>query len=244
MFPMVLLSLWLVIQPEKNAVVNHKGGSADGDGPAMVWTAQARGTIALFIVTVICWVFARPIGEFLDIKAFDRLTAIIITAAAPALGLISWKNLERRISWGILLLFGGGLCLSVILQTTGTSAWLAGDLLQFLAGQPGWVLVLAGIALMITLTEFASNTGSAAILIPVMVALADQFNPAITYSLVFGVGVAASCAFMLPVATPPNALAYGTGEVKQGQMLKAGILLNLTAVLIVYLAVSRLLLFV
>lgn len=71
-----------------------------------------------------------------------------------------------------------------------------------------------------------------------MMALADQFNPAITYSLVFGVGVAATCAFMLPVATPPNALAYATGEVKQSQMLQAGMILNIIGTLTVYLSVT------
>ena len=87
---------------------------------------------------------------------------------------------------------------------------------------------------MIFLTEFAFNTGSAAILIPVMMAISNQLDPAVTYALIFGVGIAANCAFMLPVATPPNALAYGTKAITQRQMIQAGILLNIIAVFIVY----------
>jgi sodium-dependent dicarboxylate transporter 2/3/5 len=71
-----------------------------------------------------------------------------------------------------------------------------------------------------------------------MMALSNQFNPAITYALVFGVGVAATCAFMLPVATPPNALAYGTGIISQRQMLRAGLILNIFGIIVVFTAVS------
>ncbi len=234
LFPAVLFSMWLIIRPEKDAKVNQTRGSDF----AMNWSPQAKGTIALFVFTVVCWIFAKPISQFLGVKDFDRLVAFAITAAAPALGLIGWKELEKKIDWGILLLFGGGLCLSMVLQGTGTSAWLAGNIMTSLSDAPGWLLIMASITLMIFLTEMASNTGSAAILIPVMIALADQFNPAITYSLVFGVGVAATCAFMLPVATPPNALACATGEVKQSQMLRAGMVLNIISIFVVYFSVS------
>ena len=233
LFPAVLISLWLIIRPEKEAKVNQSKSSHE-----MNWSPQAKGAIGLFLLTVVCWIFAKPIGQFLDVKGFDRIVAVAITAAAPALGLIGWKELEKKIDWGILLLFGGGICLSMILKDTGTSAWLAGNIMTSLSGAPNWLVIISGIAFMIFLTEMASNTGSAAILIPVMIALADQFNPAITYSLVFGVGVAATCAFMLPVATPPNALAYGTGEVKQSQMLKAGMVLNIISIFVVYFSVT------
>ena len=91
---------------------------------------------------------------------------------------------------------------------------------------------------MIFLTELASNTGSAAILIQVMMALSHQFNPAMTYALVFGIGIAATCAFMLPVATPANAQVYGTGYIKQKEMLRAGIILNIIGIFVVFTTVS------
>jgi len=235
MFPLVILAMWVVIRPEKNAMVNQPGGN---NNFSMEWNAHAKGSVALFIFTVFCWIFSSQIGHFFGLKQFDRMIAIFITALAPILGLISWKDLEKKIEWGILILFGGGLCLSVILSETGTSKWLATQMIQTIAGSPDWVVIIASITLMIFLTELASNTGSAAILIPVMMALSNQFNPAITYALVFGVGVAATCAFMLPVATPPNALAYGTGIINQRQMLRAGLILNIFGIIVVFTAVS------
>ena len=235
MFPLVILAMWVVIRPEKNAMVNQPEGN---NNFSMEWNAHAKGSVALFIFTVFCWIFSSQIGHFLGLKQFDRMIAIFITALAPILGLISWKDLEKKIEWGILILFGGGLCLSVILSETGTSKWLATQMIQTIAGSPDWVVIIASITLMIFLTELASNTGSAAILIPVMMALSNQFNPAITYALVFGVGVAATCAFMLPVATPPNALAYGTGIINQRQMLRAGLILNIFGIIVVFTAVS------
>ena len=206
MFPLVIIALWLMIKPEKDAKVNRLS-----DHNSMNWSPEAKGTIALFLFTVICWIFSSQIGASLGLKNFDRMIAILITALAPAFKLITWKELEDKIGWGILLLFGGGLCLSVVLGETGTSLWLATALINSISTP--WIIIFACIALMVFLTELSSNTGSAAILIPVMMALSNQFDPAVTYALVFGVGLAANCAFMLPVATPPNALVYGTGYI-------------------------------
>ena len=232
MFPLVILALWLMIKPEEDAVLNQL------EIENYEWTPQAKGTIALFIFTVICWIFSSIIGPYLGLEKFDQMIAILITGLAPFFGLITWKELEKKIGWGILLLFGGGICLSVVLANTGTSKWLATALLGSIAGAPNWVIIISCIALMVYLTELSSNTGSASILIPVMIALAGEFNPAVTYALVFGVGLAANCAFMLPVATPPNALVYGTGYIAQKDMMKTGKILNIFSIFIVFLTVS------
>ena len=232
MFPLVILALWLMIKPEEDAVLNQL------EIENYEWTPQAKGTIALFIFTVICWIFSSKIGPYLGLEKFDQMIAILITGLAPFFGLITWKELEKKIGWGILLLFGGGICLSVVLANTGTSKWLATALLGSIAGAPNWVIIISCIALMVFLTELSSNTGSASILIPVMIALAGEFNPAVTYALVFGVGLAANCAFMLPVATPPNALVYGTGYIAQKDMMKTGMILNIFSIFIVFLTVS------
>ena len=232
MFPLVILALWLMIKPEEDAVLNQL------EIENYEWTPQAKGTIALFIFTVICWIFSSIIGPYLGLEKFDQMIAILITGLAPFFGLITWKELEKKIGWGILLLFGGGICLSVVLANTGTSKWLATALLGSIAGAPNWVIIISCIALMVYLTELSSNTGSASILIPVMIALAGEFNPAVTYALVFGVGLAANCAFMLPVATPPNALVYGTGYIAQKDMMKTGMFLNIFSIFIVFLTVS------
>lgn len=233
LFPLVIIALWFVIRPEKDAKVNRLS-----DSHSMNWTSEAKGTIGLFLFTVICWIFSSQIGASLGLKNFDRMIAILITALAPAFKLISWKDLEDKIGWGILLLFGGGLCLSVVLGDTGTSLWLATALINSISTP--WIIIFACITLMVFLTELSSNTGSAAILIPVMIALSNQFDPAVTYALVFGVGLAANCAFMLPVATPPNALVYGTGYINQKDMIKTGIILNIFSIFVVYTMVTLL----
>ena len=232
MFPLVIFALWAMIKPEKDAVLNQLENKHHD------WTPQAKGSIALIIFTVICWIFSSQIGPYLGLEKFDQMIAILITGLAPFFGLITWKELEKKIGWGILLLFGGGICLSVVLANTGTSKLLATALLGSIAGAPNWVIIISCITLMVFLTELSSNTGSASILIPVMIALAGEFDPAVTYTLVFGVGIAANCAFMLPVATPPNALVYGTGYIGQKDMMKTGMILNIFSIFIVFLTVS------
>lgn len=236
LFPVILIVLWCVIRPETDAELN----SLHADQQPMQWTPKARGAIVLFLLTVFAWIFSRPLSEALGVKGLDYMIAVLVTALAPGLGLLPWKKLERHIDWGILILFGGGLCLGTILSQTGTSAMLAQELFSTMSDAPGWLLVLVAIGAMVFLTEFTSNTGSAAIMIPIMVAIASEFDPAIMVPLVFGVGIAATCAFMLPVATPPNALAYGTGEVRQSVMLRAGFLLNIIAIPILWMLVMEL----
>jgi len=235
MFPLVIFSLWFVIKPEKNAYVNRI------DSKNFNWTPTAKGTIGLFLFTVTCWIFSSQFSEFLGLKKFDHMIAILITALAPALGLISWKELEKKIGWGILIIFGGGLCLSSVLGTTGTTAWIASSIFNSINTAPLWVILIVSITMMVLLTEVSSNTGSAAILVPIMFALSDQFTPEFAFAMVFGIGLAANCAFMLPIATPPNALVYGTGYIQQKDMLKTGMLLNIFAIVVVFTLVSILL---
>ena len=235
MFPLVVLSLWYVIKPEKDAYVNRI------DSKNFNWTSTAKGAIGLFLFTVICWIFSSQISDILGLKKFDHMIAILITALAPALGLITWKDLEKKIGWGILIIFGGGLCLSSVLGVTGTTAWIASSIFNSINTAPLWVILVVSITMMVLLTELSSNTGSAAILVPVMFALSDQFSPEFAFAMVFGIGLAANCAFMLPIATPPNALVYGTGYIEQKEMLKTGMLLNIFSVIVVFTLVSILL---
>lgn len=132
---------------------------------------------------------------------------------------------------GVLLLFGGGICLSNVLKATGTSVFLANELSELIS-QMGIVVVVAIIAAFVVfLTEFASNTASAALLIPIFASVAEAFglSPIVLSVLI---AVAASCAFMLPVATPPNAIVFGSGHIKQSEMMRVGFILNLVCVLL------------
>jgi sodium-dependent dicarboxylate transporter 2/3/5 len=136
-----------------------------------------------------------------------------------------------RLPWGVLLLFGGGLSLASAIDRSGLAGWMAGRF----AGLAEWpvLLLLAAITVAVILfSEIASNTATAAAFLPVVGALAVSagIDPVL---LVVPAGLAASGGFMLPVATPPNAIVYGTGRVTVPQLARAGVLLDLLFVLLV-----------
>ena len=137
---------------------------------------------------------------------------------------LDWKTVEEKIPWGILLLFGGGFALADGFGVTGLDNWI-GSKLTVVASWPLWCVVLS-ICLAITfLTEFTSNTATTTMILPILGLSAVAAN---THPLFFMVPatLAASFAFMLPVATPPNAIAFGSGWVTIPQMSRAGFILN------------------
>jgi sodium-dependent dicarboxylate transporter 2/3/5 len=139
-------------------------------------------------------------------------------------GILEWKD-AQRLPWGILLLFGGGLSMASAISSTGLAAWI-GSGIGGLQNWPIVLLVVIVITLMVFLTEMTSNTASTATFLPILASIAIGLgeNP-----LLFAIPtvLAASCAFMLPVATPPNAIVYGSGRITIPEMSRAGLLLNL-----------------
>ena len=132
----------------------------------------------------------------------------------------------------VLLLFGGGIALSTLLQKSGASLALGQQLATaFVLAHP-LIVILAVAAFIIFLTEFTSNTASAALLVPIFASIATQMGLP-KEVLVFVIGIGASCAFMLPVATPPNAIVFGTGHMEIRSMMKAGLVLNLFGIVFV-----------
>ncbi|KGI83521.1 Anion transporter, partial [Exiguobacterium mexicanum] len=129
-------------------------------------------------------------------------------------GVASWAQIQKNTEWGVLMLFGGGLTLSAILSSSGASRIMA-DWMQLTFGQSHWfVIIIAVTAFIIILTEFTSNTASAALLVPIFATVAEALGmPVIVLTMIIGIG--ASCAFMLPVATPPNAIVFGSGYIRQ-----------------------------
>ncbi|HUD71049.1 MAG TPA: SLC13 family permease, partial [Dongiaceae bacterium] len=141
---------------------------------------------------------------------------------------LSWTE-GRQVDWGILLLFGGGLSLGTLAESTGVAravgGWLSG--LGLARTESGFLL--CAIALTVVVSEFASNTASASLLVPLVIATAqaagfDPVRPALA------VGMAATCGFMFPVSSPPNAIVYGTGRVPLQSMIPLGAILDLTAI--------------
>ncbi len=158
---------------------------------------------------------------------------LFLVPVAPGRASLMWKDV-RGIPWGVLLLFGGGLSLAAAIQQTGLATWLG----HAMAGTSGWpvpLVVAAVTALVVFLTELTSNTATAAAFLPVVGSLAIALGePPLT--LAIPAALAASCAFMLPVATPPNALVYGSERLTIPQMARAGFFLNLLFIALITVA--------
>jgi len=157
------------------------------------------------------------------------LALFLIPSGEGGGALLRWRDAER-LPWGVLVLFGGGLSLADAIHSSGLTAWIG----EATAGLAGWPLVLAvgGTALVVVLlTELTSNTATAAAFLPILASVAVGIgqDPLL---LTVPAAVTASCAFMLPVATPPNAIVYGSGVLTVPQMARAGIWLNLLFVVL------------
>ncbi|MCU0774883.1 MAG: DASS family sodium-coupled anion symporter [Ideonella sp.] len=215
LWPAMLALLWWCMGPDL------RGRTAVAPAAPFEWTRERRITVAIFALTVAGW-----IGGTADI---DTLVALAAVVALVATGVLGWPDLERGTPWGVLLLFGGGLSLSALMQDSGASRFLAESVLAAVDGAPAWLVVLGVVAFVVFLTELVSNTASAALLLPVFLPLAatlglDGAGAAAVIAL------AASCAFMLPVATPPNALVFATGQVPAATMRQCGLWLNFIAI--------------
>ncbi|WP_433623807.1 SLC13 family permease [Halomicrococcus sp. NG-SE-24] len=163
-------------------------------------------------------------------------------ASIPALVLadtMEWDELAD-IDWGTILLFGGGIALADALEATGATKWIADSVFGSLTGAPIVLVVAVVVLLVIFLTEMTSNTATATIIAPLLISIGSVFaatlgltDVAAAVFLAVSGTIAASFAFALPVATPPNAIVFGSGYLKQSQMMRAGVLLNLlmTAIL-------------
>ncbi|WP_152655065.1 DASS family sodium-coupled anion symporter [Oceanobacillus sp. CFH 90083] len=165
------------------------------------------------------------------------VVAAVLLFAIPAkkeLRILSWKD-SRDIPWGVLLLFGGGLAIAAGFTQTGLSDWL-GQQLTVLDGLHLLVIISAATLLIMLLTEITSNTATATMILPVVGALAVALNIH-PFALMIPCAMAANCAFMLPVGTPPNAIIFGTGKLKIIEMIKAGFWVNVVATAIIILCV-------
>lgn len=167
------------------------------------------------------------------IAILGALLLFALSARKPKL--LEWSD-AKEIPWGILILFGGGLTLAKGIQGSGLGGWMA-DQLSILEGFPYAVLILAATLVVIFLTELTSNTATATIFIPIMAALAAATGEA-PYPLMLAATTAASCAFMLPVATPPNAIVFGSGYLRIGEMIRAGLALNLAFAILLFAAAN------
>lgn len=199
-----------------------------------------KRVLGVFAITSILWIFQAGINALLDQALFNdsnvaMLGGVLMFLVPADLGkmefILDWKD-TRLLQWGILILFGGGLCLATGLQNTGIiqsiGLWIA-DRSAF-----DVKLVLLLIVASVVLTEFMSNVALVQIFVPVVFGIADglNVNPIL---IALPVTLASSIAFMFPISTPPNAIVFSSGYIRIRDMVRAGILLNIVSVLLILL---------
>ena len=207
---------------------------------------EEKTVLAVFIATAVCWITRSfLLTPYVNQSIDDTIIAVI---AAVALFVLPSSNLKKplitwedavKMPWGVLLLFGGGMALATGFTTTGLADWI-GSQLTLLGGLSLLLIVLLLIAAVNFLTEVTSNLATTAMLLPVLapMALAIDVHP---FVLMVGATTAASCAYMLPVATPPNAVVFGSGQLRIKDMVKSGFWMNIISILLVTLFVYFLL---
>jgi sodium-dependent dicarboxylate transporter 2/3/5 len=243
--------VWLLL-----VKVLHPPGEVSGDGDEVLERrrgelgAMGRGeriVATVFVLTALAWVFRAPkeIGAFTvpGIQSFApgvrdatiAIAASVVLFLAPVrlrdgVFALGWER-ARTIPWGVLVLFGGGLSLARAMDDSGLAAWIGGAVAG-LGGVPLPVLLLVTAALFVFLTEITSNTATSTMAMPVMAGAAAGLAVE-PLSLMATAALASSMAFMLPVATPPNAIVFGSGYLTLPQMARAGFVLNLISILVV-----------
>ena len=241
-----LLIAWLlltkvVFKPEISEI---PGGAElireERRGLGKISSGEVR-VLSVFVLAALSWVFIPliwqiagagdpPIGDAGIAMVVALLLFVLPAGAARGVRLLDW-DAAVKLPWGVLLLFGGGLALSAQFSSSGLTEWI-GEVTAGIGGLPVVLIVAIVAAGILFLTELTSNTATAATFLPVATAVAVGIgvDPML---LAIPVALAATCAFMLPVATPPNAIAYGSGYVRIPQMAAAGLWLNLIGIVLI-----------
>lgn len=189
----------------------------------------------IFLLTAFCWITRSFILQnffpFIDDTIIAMVAGVllfVIPTSDIKKRIITWED-AVKLPWGIILLFGGGMALAAGFQITGLASWL-GDQMSMLQGLSLIVLVFVIIAAVNFFTEFTSNLATTAMLLPILapIAISLNINP---YILMVACTIAASCAFMMPVATPPNAVVFGSGYLRIPDMIKSGIWMNIISII-------------
>jgi len=199
---------------------------------------EEKTVLIVFCITAFLWMtrsfliskLIPAIDDTIIAMASATILFILPTKKRKEKKIINWES-AVKLPWGILLLFGGGLALAEGFKTSGLAEWIGAQVTQF-ENLPLFALLFVLILAVNFLTEITSNLATTAMLLPVIapIALILDVHP---FTLMVGITVAASCAFMLPVATPPNAIVFGSGYLKIPDMMRTGILMNVISVILI-----------
>lgn len=199
---------------------------------------EERAVAIVFVVTAILWITRSfLLNQFIPgindtvIAISAALTMFIIPSKEKnGKPLLTWEEAER-LPWGVIILFGGGLSIAAAFQSSGLAEWL-GNQLTGVSELPLFAIILIVALVVNFLTEVTSNVATASIMLPVLAALAEAIGVH-PFLLMIPATMAASCAFMLPIATGPNAIVFSSGELKMNDMVRAGIWLNVVSSLLI-----------
>ena len=208
------------------------------------FTRGEKAVLSVFAATAFLWI-CSPLLKGLVVAGTRPLAGLSDTGIAmlAAMALFLWPvdlgtgtramdwATAKKLPWGVLMLFGGGLTLAAAIETNGVSAFI-GNASRGLAGLPPLVLLLVIVTMTVFLSELTSNTAQVSTMVPVLAAMAPALGMS-PYVLIFACTLGASSAYMMPVGTPPNAIVFGTGLVRLPQMMKAGVWLNLAGILLI-----------
>ena len=229
----MVFSLLVVLRPNFNVPFDI---SLEG----IPLTSKRKITLAVFVIAAFFLVFGSWLEPFIrsvlelsqPIKNFDAVVAMTAVIILCITHTATWSEIQDRTEWGVLMLFGGGLVLGIVLKETGASKILADTIVNYIGMQHWLVMTLVLTAFIVFLTEFTSNTATAALMTPIFISVAEGLGlPPVSLAAI--VACSASCAFMLPIATPPNAIVFSTGYIKQSEMVKVGFILNIISTAVI-----------
>ncbi len=240
MLPVSWYLLTRVLVPVRSDLVGRLTLAHQGSTAWRELRNGARWTAFVFAITVFAWI-ARPWLVEMDMAGLRPLAGLTDTGIAMCAGLslfaipVNWRQREFVMSWsdaeklpfGTLLLFGGGLTLAAAVTSTGADRFIGAQLIG-LGGIPTWLLFAAIVTGVVFLTELTSNTATTTTLVPVLAAAAAVLGLE-PVPIIVVTALAASCAFMMPVATPPNAIVFSSGRVSIPEMARAGVVINIVA---------------
>ena len=192
--------------------------------------------MVVFFLTAILWITRPLLNDHLPglsdtgIAVMAGLLLFLLPSGRGGGRILNW-NSTKELPWGILLLFGGGLSLANAIQSTGLAARI-GEGVSGYEGTPSWLIIMAIIACIVFLTSIMSNTATSATFLPILASAAAGLGLQ-PYMLLAPAAMGASCAFMLPVSTPPNAIVYSSERISIARMSRAGFWMNLIAILLI-----------
>ena len=239
----MLISAWIILTKyvfpisfiTSNDTKEHLHRMLDDLGPL---SKDELKISVIFALTALAWIFRKGLDNFellsgltdAGIAIISAILLFMIPSSNNKDDLLNWDS-SNKLPWGLLILFGGGLSIAAQINSTGLGVWI-GEGLSILGTVPPMILIFFVAALIIFLTEITSNVATTSTFLPVFGAVAIGLG-ILPVSLTVPVCLAASCAFMLPVATPPNAIVYGSGKFTIATMMKAGFVLNIIGIFVV-----------